>query len=230
MTLIDFTIHLFSAVILGFIIGLERQYRHTLAGIRTNVLVCVGACLFVSYSFIVGNGDATRIAAQVVTGVGFLGGGVILREGFNVRGLNTAATLWCTASVGVLCSTGHILFAFIAAITIVLSNIILRPIARKMYNVKKPNNDDEDEYIYTITIKCLEDVEFSLRSTLMQMVGTEKIILRKLESTEIEADSKMLIKAQIMSLEKSDMIIERIVGVLSLEKGVVSIGWKLIED
>lgn len=228
MAITDFLIRILSAVILGFVIGLERQYRRTLAGIRTNVLVCVGACLFVMYSSVAGSGDSARIAGQVVTGVGFLGGGVILREGFNVRGLNTAATLWCTASVGVLASSGHILFASIAAFIIVLSNIVLRPIARKVYRAKAHNEDDE--YTYLINIKCLENEEFNIRSILMQMVGEENIILRKLESIETENEGKVRVKAEIMSMEKSDMIIERIIGVLSLELGVVSVGWKVLGE
>ena len=229
MLFTDFIIRLISAVFLGFIIGLERQYRQTLAGIRTNVLVCIGACLFVMYATIIGSTDSSRIAGQVVTGVGFLGGGVILREGFNVRGLNTAATLWCTASVGVLCSTGHILFATTAAIIIVFSNIILRPIAKKLFKSKN-NHSDNDEYIYLITIKCLEDIEFNVRSSLMQMVNLEKMLLRNLESSESDDGSKIKIKAELISMEKSDMIIERIIGVLSIEVGVISVGWKVIGD
>lgn len=229
MLFIDFVIRLISAVFLGFIIGLERQYRQTLAGIRTNVLVCIGACLFVMYASIIGSTDSSRIAGQVVTGVGFLGGGVILREGFNVRGLNTAATLWCTASVGVLCSTGHILFATTAALIIVFANIVLRPIAKKLFKSKN-NTSDNDEYIYLITIKCLEDIEFNVRSSLMQMVNLEKMLLRNLESYESDDSNKVKIKAELVSMEKSDMIIERIIGVLSLEMGVISIGWKDISN
>lgn len=229
MTLTNFIIRLLTAIVLGFIIGLERQYRQTLAGgIRTNVLVCVGSCLFVMYSYIVTGGDSPRIAGQIVTGVGFLGGGVILRDGFNVRGLNTAATLWCTAAVGVLTSSGNLIFAIVAALTIVLSNIILRPIAKRMYRVK---SSDDEEFMYGITIKCLESEEFNIRSLLMQMVGEEKEIhLKKLESTEIENESKIRVKAEIISMEKSDMIIERIIGVLSLEAGVVSVGWKILNN
>ncbi|WML37411.1 MgtC/SapB family protein [Clostridium sp. OS1-26] len=90
---------------------------------------------------------------KIITGVGFLGGGVILREGFNVRGLNTAA-------VGVLISGGYILFGVAGALTILLSNIVLRPIARKMYNLE-PNVIDE-ECIYEISIKCAEKEEFHI--------------------------------------------------------------------
>lgn len=225
MTFADFFIRLISAVFIGFIIGLERQYRQTLAGIRTNVLVCLGACLFVMYASIISSTDSARIAGQVVTGVGFLGGGVILREGFNVRGLNTAATIWCTASVGVICSTGNIIFALTAALIIVFANTILRPISKKLFKSKN-KEIDKDEYIYLITIKCLEDVEFTVRSSLMHMVNLEKILLRNLESSEIDDGSKIKIKAELFSMEKSDMLIERIIGVLGLEVGVISIGWK----
>src|SRR5262245_50173167 len=92
---------------MGVAIGLERQFRQHTAGLRTNALVCVGAALFVSLSrFISPDTSPTRVAAQVVSGIGFLGGGVILREGFNVRGMNTAATLWCSAAVGTLAGAG----------------------------------------------------------------------------------------------------------------------------
>lgn len=228
MEFTDFLTRILFSIILGFIIGLERQYRQNLAGIRTNVLVCVGACLFVMYSAVVGSGDSSRIAGQVVTGVGFLGGGVILRDGFNVKGLNTAATLWCTASVGVLSSSGNIAFASVAALIIVSSNILLRPISKKMYRIRSNHSDDAHAYI--ISIKCAETIEFSIRSMLMQMVGEEKIILRKLESIETENEDKVKVKAEIISMEKSDMIMERIVGVLSLELGVVSASWKLVGE
>ena len=96
MTWLDFTIRLTVAFLLGSVIGLERQWRQRMAGLRTNTLVCVGAALFVMLSTMTpGDSSPTRIAAQVVSGIGFLGGGVILKEGATIRGLNTAATLWC---------------------------------------------------------------------------------------------------------------------------------------
>lgn len=85
------------SVLLGAFIGVERQWHQKMAGLRTNALVALGSCGFVCFSAMVGVGDPTRVAAQVVTGIGFLGAGVILREGINVHGLNTAATLWCSA-------------------------------------------------------------------------------------------------------------------------------------
>jgi len=94
------------ALVLGSAIGIERQWQQKMAGLRTNALVALGASGFVVFSGLVGEGDPIRIAAQVVTGIGFLGAGVILREGVNVHGLNTAATLWCSAMVGTIAGAG----------------------------------------------------------------------------------------------------------------------------
>jgi hypothetical protein len=100
-------LNLFIAACLGASIGLERQWRQHLAGLRTNTLVALGAAIFITYARAAGDNEgATRIAAQVVSGIGFLGAGVIFKEGLNVRGLNTAATLWCSAAVGLLAARG----------------------------------------------------------------------------------------------------------------------------
>src|SRR5579871_6440953 len=103
MTHAEFLLNMATALLLGAAIGLERECRQHTAGLRTNTLVALGAALFVSLSRLVEHESSpTRIASYVVSGLGILGGGVILREGLNVRGLNTAATLWCSGAVGVL--------------------------------------------------------------------------------------------------------------------------------
>ena len=104
----DFLLRIGSAFVMGTLIGLERQYRQRDAGLRTNVLVTVGSAAFtvLSYAMTSGNGDPSRVAAQIVSGIGFLGGGLILKDGFNVKGLNTAATIWCSAASGTLVGVG----------------------------------------------------------------------------------------------------------------------------
>ena len=102
LTIAEFTLRLGVGVGCGALIGIERQRQARRAGLRTNALVATGSTLFVLYAVATNDSSPTRVASYVVSGVGFLGGGVILREGFNVRGLNTAATLWCSAAVGVL--------------------------------------------------------------------------------------------------------------------------------
>ena len=96
MTLIDFTLRLLLAIGLGALIGLERQWRQKQAGLRTNTLVSLGSAAFIllSLSLTDSTGDPSRVAGQIVTGIGFLGAGVILRNGVNIQGLNTAATIW----------------------------------------------------------------------------------------------------------------------------------------
>ncbi|WP_280314150.1 MgtC/SapB family protein, partial [Nocardia wallacei] len=109
MTTFEMLARLATGVVLGVAIGLERQYRARMAGLRTNALVCAGATLFVllsAHGFHGGTADPTRVAAQIVSGIGFLGAGVIMREGASVRGLNTAATLWCSAAIGALAGAG----------------------------------------------------------------------------------------------------------------------------
>ena len=110
LSVADFALRLAVGVGCGALIGVERQWRARRAGLRTNALVAAGATLFVLYAVATEDSSPTRVASYVVSGIGFLGGGVILREGVNVRGLNTAATLWCSAAVGVLAASGHLVF------------------------------------------------------------------------------------------------------------------------
>ncbi len=120
------------AVSLGALVGAERQWRSRGAGLRTNALVSLGSALFVilgAYSFAGVDADPTRVAAQVASGIGFLGAGVILKEGASVSGLNTAATLWASAAVGCLAGGGLYGVAATGALCIVVGNVLLRKIA-----------------------------------------------------------------------------------------------------
>ena len=136
MTLHIFASRLVIALVCGILIGLERQLRQRSAGLTTNSLVSVGACIFILISetvisnAIAGGGlvnnDNLRVLAQIVTGIGFLGAGVILRDGFTIHGLNSAATLWCSAAVGSLCGYGFWREAIIAVSVILFITWILK--------------------------------------------------------------------------------------------------------
>lgn len=131
MTNTEFTLRLFAALIAGLIIGFERQWQHKSAGLRTNTLVSVGAAIFVLLSISItakGNGDVTRIIAQVVTGIGFLCAGIIFKEGLNVHGLTTAVTVWCCSAVGCLAAAGYLKETFIATFFIIAVNLLLKPL------------------------------------------------------------------------------------------------------
>ena len=122
-------VSLTAAFVLGGLIGLERQYRQRTAGLRTNVLVALGATIFVDMaSTLFGAEGSVRVVAYVVSGIGFLGAGVIMREEGNVRGLNTAATLWCSAAVGACCGAGLVVEATMGSLFVLAANTLLRPI------------------------------------------------------------------------------------------------------
>ncbi len=129
MTALEFVSRLGVAAILGIAIGFERQWRQRATGLHTSTLVAVGAALFALLDGIIGAGDTTRIVAGVVTGVGFIAGGVILRSGVNITGLNTAATIWATSAMGALAGFGLWLEAAIGAGVIIFLNLLLQPLA-----------------------------------------------------------------------------------------------------
>jgi putative Mg2+ transporter-C (MgtC) family protein len=141
------------AFVCGGLIGLERQIRQRNAGLRTMVLVAVGSAAFVDLGGrLLGAPGQTNIIAYVVSGIGFLGAGVIMKEGVHVRGLNTAATLWASAAVGAFAGGG--LFAEAAAVTAVVlaGNTLLRPIVD--YINRRPVDADSTEALYQVHVIC----------------------------------------------------------------------------
>ena len=143
---------------LGMAIGIERELRDHWAGMRTHILVSVGACLFTLMSAIgfktflggdpgsAANADVTRIASQVVVGIGFIGGGTILREGANVRGLTTAATLWVTAAIGLAAAAGAYFVATLTTVVAVVTLAGFKPLERWIASKgKRPIRRTEDE-------------------------------------------------------------------------------------
>ena len=129
---LDLLLHLCLGVVLGGAIGLERELQHKAAGLRTNILICVGAVLFTELSIGISSasGDPGRIAAQIVTGVGFLGAGTIIQARGVVTGLTTAATMWLVAAIGMAIGFGALLEATGATLLVLLVLSLLRPIER----------------------------------------------------------------------------------------------------
>lgn len=126
-------ISLLIAFGLGALIGFERQYRQRTAGLRTNVLVSVGAAAFVNIGLhLAGHPGAISIISYIVSGIGFLGAGVIMREEGNVRGINTAATLWGSAAVGATAGSGLYAEATVATLFVLAANTLLRPIVNSI--------------------------------------------------------------------------------------------------
>jgi putative Mg2+ transporter-C (MgtC) family protein len=140
--LISASLYLAIALACGAVIGTERQARGRATGLRTNALVAVGAAAFVIFAArYTGEASPTRVAAQVVSGIGFLGAGIIFRDGGTVHGLNTAATLWCSAAVGLLAGTGAWHLALLLTGFVAFINIGLRPLVRWLKAKSGQGND-----------------------------------------------------------------------------------------
>jgi putative Mg2+ transporter-C (MgtC) family protein len=228
MTLLDFTFRICCAVGFGFLIGLERQITGHIAGIRTNILVSMGACLFTLFSQLMGAPDVTRIAAQVVTGIGFLCSGIIFKEGFNVKGLNTAATIWCTAAIGVLCSSGLALYATVAAAILLVSNLAFRFIADKIQPLSYFDYLDDNETSYVLSVSCQHDDEFNVRSAIMNGLKDTKMQLVQLESADVIGEMVEIEASIQMAGRRKDDYIEKLTALVALEKGVSKVGWELV--
>lgn len=217
----DFLIRISAALILSFLIGLERQWRRRAIGLRTNVLVCLGSFLFVSLPFLLKDVQFDfKVAAQVVSGIGFLGAGVILKDGANVKGLNTAATLWCSAAIGVLCASGLLLEAATGTLLVLLSNIVLRAITRKL--VKREIAKQKQSY--NLKIVCDKEKEMILRTMLIQNISDENLILDNLDTAS--NGDRISIIVHITSDAKDDSSLDHIITRFTMEPGVIHVGYK----
>jgi putative Mg2+ transporter-C (MgtC) family protein len=227
MNWMNFGIRMFAALVLGAGIGLERQWRQRMMGLRTNGLVAVGSAMFVMMGgLIAGDGSQGRVAAYVVSGIGFLGGGVILKDGLNIRGLNTAATLWCTAAVGTLAGLGRIELAAIGTLGVLAANLVLRPIAHRIN--RTPVEEAEHEILYRLRCTCRATDEANVRTMLIQGVGRTPLTLIALHSLDDELPARVHVKAYLKSIGPKEEPLEQIVTRLSLEAGVTAISWEVV--
>lgn len=225
-----FLLRVTVALVLGALIGSERQLRQRITGLRTNALVSTGACLFVLMTQSVPGiaSDASRVAAYVVSGIGFLGGGVIMRDGLNIRGLNTAATLWCTAAIGVLCSMGLLLEATIGCMVILCANILLRELALGI-NRQTIVSAAEAIQRYKVQIICLAQDEVQVRSLMLHTLGGSGLRLQSLHSEDMDPPHRMEVSAEVIGNPTLTDQLESLVSRISLEKGVSSVRWQVSE-
>jgi len=214
------------ALILGVLIGLERQWHLKLAGLSTNALVALGSCGFVVFASMVSDGDPIRIAAQVVSGIGFLGAGVILREGISVHGVSTAATLWCAAMVGTFAGAGLWAPSVVAAGFIVLSNMLLRPLVRFVRNRAAAIVNIETHYMVTLTGNCGEASR--LRVLVAQALSQAGFALVRIDSSVNRDTLKEVVTAQVSALQRKDTELEEIVGRLGNDARINAVAWQLM--
>lgn len=227
LTLLEFSLRIGSAFGLGAIIGLERQWRQRMAGLRTNTLVSTGAALFVTVgSFTPGNTNQTQIAAYIVSGVGFLAGAVIFKQNFSITGLNTAGTLWASAAVGTLAGVGAFPEAAVGAGFILAVNVILRPIGQRI-NLR-PTEGTEVVALYTIDVSCPDDNEARVRSRMFYAIAQKKLNLLEIGSEHSAADADIDIQATVASDGRADEILETIVADLTQDPAVTAASWKIM--
>jgi putative Mg2+ transporter-C (MgtC) family protein len=227
MSPVDFAIRMFTALLLGAAIGLERQWRQRMTGLRTNALVAAGSAMFVMMGgLIAGGASQGSVAAYIISGIGFLGGGVILKDGFSIQGLNTAATLWCTAAVGTLAGLGRADLAGMGAVGVLSANLILRPVA---YLVNRaPVQKEQHEILYRLRCTCRTTDEANVRTMLIQNVGRTPLVLIALHSLDDEVLARVNVKAYLKSIGPREEALEQIVTRLSLEAGVTAISWEVV--
>jgi putative Mg2+ transporter-C (MgtC) family protein len=221
-----FAIRLGLALLLGLIIGAERQWRQRTAGLRTNALVAAGAAMFVTLSALAAPPDESfHIAGQIVSGIGFLGAGVILRNGVNISGINTAATLWCSAAIGTLAGYGMYGSALIGAIAVLSANVGLPPIAKALSH---GHGTADEEVTYQFRITARSDQEAHLRALLLQSLSGQPLFLKSLKSDDLEHVDKVDVHAILISTGHENTVLEQIVSRLSLESGVSGVSWEIL--
>lgn len=181
-TLLVNFIHIFTAFTLGTVIGFERQIRQRTAGLRTNTLVAVGAAIFVSlgiriYEEMGGSQTPLHIVAYVISGIGFLGAGAIMKEGANISGLNTAATLWGAGAVGACAGAGFLAEAVIATGFVIASNTLLRPVVNQINRL--PYREETSEATYIVFVICSRHQHSDVREQMLDLLETSTYPARK---------------------------------------------------
>ncbi|MBV8246013.1 MAG: MgtC/SapB family protein, partial [Candidatus Eremiobacteraeota bacterium] len=201
----DFGLRLFLGGLLGVAIGFERQWRQRSAGLQTSALVSVGACLFALAASLMAAANEARIVANIVSGVGFIAGGVILRQGLTVTGLNTAATIWSTAAVGALAGAGLYMYALEGAAAIIFFNVVLTPFAALIDSRSLLYREKHGETTYVLHVLCEQEHDDAVRSAIIDAVNASRLNLRSL-STE-QKDEGEEVRAELWILQRDDSLI-----------------------
>ena len=216
--MLDFIIKILVCFILSACIGVERQYRGRKAGLRTVILVGLGSFLFVNFSFAFTSSDQTRIASQVVAGIGFLGAGVIMIDSKNVKGLTTAATLWCSAAIGILCAANQLFEASIGSLFILFTNIVLRKINSRINSISGKGIHNTYHLTMSYNIKYEKELLKLAKYTIEKNKGT-------INQIETEEDNDGNVKADIIIFDSSlnNKLFQELLNELSGKEEILSI-------
>jgi putative Mg2+ transporter-C (MgtC) family protein len=229
MPAVELLVRVGLATVLGVAIGLERQWRSRMAGLQTMALVSMGAALYLvlgAYAF-GQQADPTRVAAQIVTGIGFLGAGVIMKQGLSVTGLNTAATLWGTGAVGALAGAWMWRESIAGAAIIIAGNGFLHPLAARMDRLHFQTGRDMPPADYVLEVVCRGDAESAVRALIIEAVSGGGLQVKSLRSTDTETPGEIALRAEMSAARRDDTRLENALRVLSAEPAVRSVRWSI---
>jgi putative Mg2+ transporter-C (MgtC) family protein len=218
---------LLLALLLGSVIGMERQWRQRAAGLRTNTLVCFGAAAFVDLGSTVAPGS-TQIIAYVVSGVGFLGAGAIMKDGGSVRGLNTAATLWCSAAVGACAGAGELLDAVFVTVLLLCINVALRPLARFIDRRSLVSLDTR--ILYRLRLSCETAHQADAQLQLTTAIAERALTLRQLSAEKVADTDNSIVQAIVESSTMDPTMLDKIVEELRASPWTDSVDWTKTES
>jgi putative Mg2+ transporter-C (MgtC) family protein len=220
---INSAISLGCAFLLGTLIGAERQYRQRTAGLRTNVLVALGAAAFVDMGMrLTGKPGAVKIVSYVVSGVGFLGAGVIMKEGLNIRGLNTAATLWCSAAVGALSGSGLFGESVLLTAAVLAGNTLLRPLINLIN--RTPIDERRSEATYEVRLTTRSESVVAARDFLVDTLEAASYPVGDVEVEE-RGEEEVELVATLVSTAIEPKEIEAVITALGKDKSVKHASW-----
>jgi len=222
---IDTLVSLTTAFVLGTLIGAERQYRQRTAGLRTNVLVALGAAAFVDLAMhLTGADGAVRVIAYVVSGIGFLGAGVIMKQGMDVRGLNTAATLWASAAVGSCAGADMVAQAAALTVFVLAGNTLLRPLVNAINRI--PLDEKASEATYYVKLAVTTEALPAMRDQLVERLENAKYPVADIEVVET-GDDLLEIVAKLVSTAVDPNELNAVVGDLQRQPGVRHATWEV---
>jgi putative Mg2+ transporter-C (MgtC) family protein len=214
------------ALVLGACIGAERQWRQRSAGLRTNTLVCFGAAAFVDLGLTLAPGS-TQVVAYVVSGVGFLGAGAIMKDGLNVRGLNTAATLWCSAAVGACAGAGEMLDAVFVTALLIVINSVLRPLSR--YIDRRSLAHLDRRVFYRLRLFCAAGHQADAEHEVTRAIASHALVLRELRGEKLEDAESSMVQAALESKSDDSELIDKIAEGLRAFPWTLSAEWTKTE-
>ena len=221
--LVNSAVCLTVAFVFGTPIGAERQYRQRSAGLRTNALVAVGAAAFVDFGIRVGGPGSTQVMAYVVSGIGFLGAGANMREGLNVRGLNTAATLWCSAAVGAASGAGLVVESALLTAFVIAGNTLLRPLVNRINRI--PLDEEAGEATYEVRLSVSRAAADEARESLIELLEKAHYPVADVE-TEERGEDAMEIVATLVATSVVPRELDAVVAALEKLPGVAHATWE----